>query len=99
MDLKAKLETKEKRIMGLTTENASLKAQNVLLDKRTKELNEICQKQEKELIEVKKESAAQALPQSARDLAQSPQRPPKAAGHAGRLPMARISLRGPRSAG
>ena len=55
MDLKAKLETKEKRIMGLTTENASLKAQNVLLDKRTKELNEICQKQEKELIEVKKE--------------------------------------------
>ena len=55
MDLKAKLETKEKKIMGLTTENASLKAQNVLLDKRTKELNEICQKQEKELIEVKKE--------------------------------------------
>ena len=54
MDLKAKLDQKEKKIMGLTTENASLKAQNVLLDKRTKELNEISQKKEKELIEIKK---------------------------------------------
>jgi len=57
MDLKTKLDQKEKKIMGLTTENASLKAQNVLLDKRTKELNEISQKQEKELIEVKKDKA------------------------------------------
>ena len=55
MDLKAKLEQKEKKLMGLTTENASLKSQNVILDKRAKELNEISQKQEKELIEVKKE--------------------------------------------
>ena len=55
MDLKAKLEQKEKKLMGLTTENASLKSQNVILDKRAKELNEISQKQEKELIEVRKE--------------------------------------------
>ena len=55
MDLKAKLEQKDKRIMGLTTENSSLKQQNVLLDKRNKELNEINQKQDKELIDVKKE--------------------------------------------
>ena len=55
MDLKAKLEQKEKKLMGLTTENASLKSQNVILDKRAKELNEISQKQEKELLEVKKE--------------------------------------------
>ena len=48
MDLKAKLEQKEKKLMGLTTENASLKSQNVILDKRAKELNEISQKQEKE---------------------------------------------------
>ena len=41
--------------MGLTTENASLKQQNVLLDKRQKELNEINQKLDKELIELKKE--------------------------------------------
>jgi len=55
MDLKAKLDQKEKRIMGLTTENSSLKQQNVLLDKRNKELNEINQKQDKELIDVKKD--------------------------------------------
>ena len=55
MDLKAKLEQKEKKLMGLTTENASLKSQNVILDKRAKELNEISQKQEKELLEVRKE--------------------------------------------
>ena len=55
MDLKTTLEQKNKKLMGLTTENASLKAQNVLLDKRNKELNDISQKQEKELIEVKKE--------------------------------------------
>ena len=55
MDLKAKLEQKEKKLMGLNTENASLKSQNVILDKRAKELNEISQKQEKELLEVKKE--------------------------------------------
>ena len=55
MDLKSKLDLKEKKIMGLTTENASLKSQNMLLDKRNKELNEISQKQEKELIDIKKE--------------------------------------------
>ena len=33
MDLKAKLDQREKKIMGLTTENASLKQQNVLMDK------------------------------------------------------------------
>ena len=54
MDLKAKLDQREKKIMGLTTENASLKQQNVLMDKRQKELNEINQKLDKELIELKK---------------------------------------------
>ena len=55
MDLKGKLDQREKKIMGLTTENASLKQQNVLMDKRQKELNEINQKLDKELIELKKE--------------------------------------------
>jgi hypothetical protein len=53
MYLKAKLDQREKKIMGLTTENASLKQQNVLMDKRQKELNEINQKLDKELIELK----------------------------------------------
>ena len=55
VETKSKLDPKEKRLMGLTTENAALKTQNVLLDKRARELNEISQKLEKELITVKKE--------------------------------------------
>ena len=54
MDLKGKLEQRDKQVMALSTENSALKQQNMLLDKRNKELNEIAHGQEKELIEVKK---------------------------------------------
>ena len=54
MELKTKLEQKEKQILGLATENGALKSQNMALDKRNKELNSISQTQEKELIELRK---------------------------------------------
>ena len=54
MELKTKLEQKEKLILALSTENGALKSQNMALDKRNKELNSISQKQEKELIELRK---------------------------------------------
>jgi WD40 repeat protein len=54
MDLKGKLEQRDKKIMALSAENTALKQQNMLLDKRNKELNEINQTQEKELLETKK---------------------------------------------
>ena len=54
MDLKSKLESNNKKIMALSTENAALKSQNMALDKRNKELNDIAQSKEKENIELKK---------------------------------------------
>ena len=54
MDLKGKLEQRDKKIIALSSENAALKQQNMLLDKRNKELNELNQSQEKELLEAKK---------------------------------------------
>ena len=54
MDLKSKLESNNKKIMALSTENAALKSQNMALDKRNKELNDIAQNKEKENIELKK---------------------------------------------
>ena len=54
MDLKSKLESSNKKIMALSSENAALKSQNMQLDKRNKELNEIAQTKEKENIELKK---------------------------------------------
>ena len=54
MDLKGKLEQKDKKINALSAENSALKQQNMLLDKRNKELNEINQTQEKELLDAKK---------------------------------------------
>ena len=54
MDLKGKLEQRDKKIMALSAENAALKQQNMLLDKRNKELNEMNQTQEKELLDAKK---------------------------------------------
>ena len=54
MDLKGKLEQRDKKIMALSAENSALKQQNMLLDKRNKELNEINQTQEKELLDAKK---------------------------------------------
>ena len=54
MDLKGKLEQRDKKIMALSAENTALKQQNMLLDKRNKELNEINQIKEKELLETKK---------------------------------------------
>ena len=54
MELKGKLEQRDKKIIALSSENAALKQQNMLLDKRNKELNELNQTQEKDLIETKK---------------------------------------------
>jgi len=54
MDLKSKLEQSNKKIISLSTENSALKQQNILLDKRNKELNTISQNQEKELLDLKK---------------------------------------------
>ena len=55
MDLKSKLESRNKKIMHLSSENAALKSKNMKLDKRNKELNEIAQTKEKENLELKKE--------------------------------------------
>ena len=54
VDLRNKLEQKGKQILGLSTENGALKAQNMALDKKNKELNTLAQNQEKELIELRK---------------------------------------------
>jgi hypothetical protein len=54
MEVKTKLDQSNKKIVSLSTENSALKQQNILLDKRNKELNTISQNQEKELLEVKK---------------------------------------------
>jgi hypothetical protein len=54
MDLKGKLEQRDKKIMALSAENTALKQQNMLLDKRNKELNDLNQKQEKDLLDTKK---------------------------------------------
>ena len=54
MDLKGKLEQRDKKIMALSAENTALKQQNMLLDKRNKELNDINRTQEKELLDAKK---------------------------------------------
>ena len=54
MEAKTKLDQSTKKIVSLSTENSALKQQNILLDKRNKELNTISQNQEKELLEVKK---------------------------------------------
>jgi WD40 repeat protein len=54
MEIKTKLEQRDKQIVSLSTENSALKQQNMLLDKRTKELNTLLQSKEKELLELKK---------------------------------------------
>ena len=61
MDLKGKLEQRDKKIMALSAENTALKQQNMLLDKRNKELNDINQTQEKELLDAKKGKQKQYL--------------------------------------
>ena len=54
MELKNKLEIKDKKINGYSAENSALKQQNMILDKKNKELNEINNKNEKYIFEITK---------------------------------------------
>ena len=54
MELKNKIEIKDKKINGYSAENSALKQQNLLLDKKNKELNEINNRNEKYIFEITK---------------------------------------------
>ena len=54
MDLKNKLDNKDKKINGYTAENSALKQQNMVLDKKNKELNETNDKNDKLIFELNK---------------------------------------------
>ena len=54
MDLKNKMDIKDKKINGYSAENSALKQQNMVLDKKNKELNDINNRNEKLIFELNK---------------------------------------------
>ena len=54
MKLNEKLEIKDKKIKGYQAENSALKSQNILLDKKNKELNKINEENEKKIFQLNK---------------------------------------------
>ena len=54
MELKNKLDIKDKKINGYSAENSALKQQNMILDKKNKELNETNDKNDKLIFELNK---------------------------------------------
>ena len=54
MDLKNKLDIKDKKINGYSAENSALKQQNMVLDKKNKELNETNNRNNKIIFELNK---------------------------------------------
>ena len=54
LDLKNKLDNKDKKINGYSAENSALKQQNMILDKKNKELNETNNRNDKIIRELKK---------------------------------------------